>query len=107
MTQSAKVLTLYRRILTLHRKKLKPHMRVLGDQYVRDEFKRHKSSDPKYVALFIREWEQYAAVMATKQNRFGEMLSSEDNELLDGEQKKKLRSLQEAARKLGKNIGSS
>lgn len=29
------VLRLYRRILTLHKKKLAPHMRILGDQYVR------------------------------------------------------------------------
>lgn len=35
VTSKRDVLRLYRRILTLHKKKLAPHMRVLGDQYVR------------------------------------------------------------------------
>lgn len=92
---AADVLRLYRRILTLHRSKLAPQMRVLGDQYVRcvsrsmttvaislvvlrrvemlraasDEFKRHKDAAPKFVPLFVREWEQYAQVMSQKQDR--------------------------------------
>jgi hypothetical protein len=104
MAERAKVLALYRRILTLHRQKLEPHMRVLGDQYVRDEFKRHKGAAPKFVPLFLREWEQYAAVMESKQSRFGQELSAEDSQLLDGEQKVKLRSLQDAAKKVGETI---
>ncbi|KAG7382628.1 acetate non-utilizing protein 9 [Phytophthora pseudosyringae] len=104
MADRAKVLALYRRILTLHRQKLEPHMRVLGDQYVRDEFKRHKSAAPKFVPLFVREWEQYAAAMAQKKDRFGQELSGEDKQLLDGEQKVKLRSLQDAAMKVGETI---
>lgn len=34
-TSRSEALRLYRRILTLHKKKLAPHMRILGDQYVR------------------------------------------------------------------------
>lgn len=34
-TSHSEALRLYRRILTLHKKKLAPHMRILGDQYVR------------------------------------------------------------------------
>lgn len=34
-TSRGEALRLYRRILTLHKKKLAPHMRILGDQYVR------------------------------------------------------------------------
>ena len=104
MTHRAKVLALYKRVLTLHRRQLKPHMRVLGDQYVRDEFKRHKSADSKFVPLFLREWEQYAATMDQKKNSFGQELSIEDQQLLDGEQKMKLRSLQDAAKKVGETI---
>ncbi|KAL3674949.1 hypothetical protein V7S43_000873 [Phytophthora oleae] len=104
MADRAKVLTLYKRILTLHRQKLEPHMRVLGDQYVRDEFKRHKGAAPKFVPLFMREWEQYAAVMTQKKDRFGQELSSEDKQLLDAGQKDKLRSLQDAAKKVGETI---
>ncbi|ETI39185.1 hypothetical protein F441_15009 [Phytophthora nicotianae CJ01A1] len=104
MADRAKVLALYKRILTLHRQKLEPHMRVLGDQYVRDEFKRHKSAASKFVPPFMQEWEQYAAVMSDKKDRFGQELSAEDKKLLDGEQKVKLRSLQDAAKKVGETI---
>lgn len=104
MADRSKVLALYKRILTLHRRKLEPHMRVLGDQYVCDEFKRHKSAAPKFVPLFLREWEQYAAVMDQTKDRFGQELSVEDRQLLDGEQKVKLRSLQDAAKKVGETI---
>lgn len=34
-TSRSEALHLYRRILMLHKKKLAPHMRILGDQYVR------------------------------------------------------------------------
>ncbi|KAG7394090.1 acetate non-utilizing protein 9 [Phytophthora boehmeriae] len=104
MADRSKVLALYKRILTLHRQKLAPHMRVLGDQYVRDEFQRHKSAAPKFVPLFLREWEQYEAVMTQKKDRFGEQLSAEDKKLLDSEQQVKLRSLQDAAKKVGETI---
>ena len=35
-------LQLYRRILRVHRRKLEPEMRILGDSYVKAEFKAHK-----------------------------------------------------------------
>ncbi|CEG38075.1 protein acn9 mitochondrial [Plasmopara halstedii] len=98
------VLRLYRRILTLHRQKLDRHMRILGDQYVRDEFKRHKTAAAKFVPLFLSEWEQYSAVLARKENRFGQELSAEEKQLFDNEQKQKLRSLQDAAKKVGDTI---
>ncbi|CAH0475476.1 unnamed protein product [Peronospora belbahrii] len=104
MANRSKVLTLYKHILTLHRYKLEPHMRVLGDQYVRDEFKRHKNAASKFVPLFLREWEQYAAMMSQKKNCFGQELSVEDQQLLDDEQKIKLRTLQDAAKKVGETI---
>lgn len=49
------VLLLYRRILILH-KGLPPEFRVVGDNYVRDEFKRHKSVDTVLATNFMREW---------------------------------------------------
>jgi hypothetical protein len=36
-------LQLYRRILRVHRKKLDPEMRVLGDGYVKSEFRAHRN----------------------------------------------------------------
>lgn len=38
-------LQLYRRILRVHRKKLEPEMRILGDGYVKSEFRAHKDVD--------------------------------------------------------------
>ncbi|TYZ65476.1 hypothetical protein PybrP1_005040 [[Pythium] brassicae (nom. inval.)] len=101
------MLRLYRRILTLHRAKLAPQMRVLGDQYVRDEFKRHKDAAPKFVPLFVREWEQYEQFMRQKQDRFGKELSAEEKALFDGEQQERLRSLQEAAETVGETLAGT
>lgn len=96
----------------------------------RDEFKRHKDAAPKFVPLFMREWQQYEQFMSQKQDsvrypdsfmcccitrtdwvllwmllsQFGKELSAEEKALLDGEQQEKLRSLKDAARKVGESI---
>jgi hypothetical protein len=36
---------LYRRILRAHRKHLAPDMRVIGDEYVKHEFRAHRAVD--------------------------------------------------------------
>lgn len=36
---------LYRRLLRVHRKKLPPQMRLLGDEYVKSEFRAHRNVD--------------------------------------------------------------
>ncbi|XP_051937669.1 succinate dehydrogenase assembly factor 3, mitochondrial [Hippocampus zosterae] len=56
--QASKVLSLYKRILVLHRF-LPIHLRALGDNYVKDEFRRHKNASPEEVKGFMREWENY------------------------------------------------
>ncbi|KAI5292634.1 acetate non-utilizing protein 9 [Ascosphaera acerosa] len=54
-------LQLYRRILRTHRRKLPAEMRLLGDQYVRSEFRLHKSIDnPVHIVGFLTEWQVYA-----------------------------------------------
>lgn len=50
---------LYRSLLKAHKKQLPLHMRVLGDAYVRQEFKRHKAAEEKFVNLFMQEWRNY------------------------------------------------
>lgn len=50
------VRSLYKRILVLHRF-LPIDLRALGDQYVKDEFRRHKSASPDDVKGFMKEWE--------------------------------------------------
>ncbi|XP_042745206.1 succinate dehydrogenase assembly factor 3, mitochondrial [Lagopus muta] len=54
--------SLYRRILLLHRA-LPPALRELGDRYVKEEFKKHKAAGPAEARRFLREWENYAALI--------------------------------------------
>lgn len=68
---------LYRRILRAHRHKLDPQMRLLGDEYVKAEFRAHRQVDnPIHIVLrarrpnhrradplqigFLTEWQMYA-----------------------------------------------
>uniref|UniRef100_A0A8C9EQW2 Succinate dehydrogenase assembly factor 3 n=1 Tax=Pavo cristatus TaxID=9049 RepID=A0A8C9EQW2_PAVCR len=53
---------LYRRILLLHRA-LPPALRELGDRYVKEEFRKHKAAGPAEAQRFLREWEDYAALI--------------------------------------------
>ncbi|XP_076769825.1 succinate dehydrogenase assembly factor 3, mitochondrial isoform X2 [Arvicanthis niloticus] len=52
----SRVRSLYRRILQLHRA-LPPDLKALGDQYVKDEFRRHKTVGPGEAQRFLKEWE--------------------------------------------------
>uniref|UniRef100_A0A8H7NCE8 Succinate dehydrogenase assembly factor 3 n=1 Tax=Bionectria ochroleuca TaxID=29856 RepID=A0A8H7NCE8_BIOOC len=52
---------LYRRILRAHRKHLPADMRVLGDEYVKAEFRAHRKVDnPAHLIGFLSEWQLYA-----------------------------------------------
>lgn len=52
---------LYRRILRTHRKFLPKEMRVLGDEYVKAEFRAHQKIDnPVHIVGFLTEWQSYA-----------------------------------------------
>ncbi|XP_037096433.1 succinate dehydrogenase assembly factor 3, mitochondrial [Syngnathus acus] len=58
MATGAQVCSLYKRILVLHRF-LPLHLRALGDDYVKDEFRRHKNASPDEVKSFMKEWDNY------------------------------------------------
>ncbi|KAI0483229.1 hypothetical protein GGR56DRAFT_623485 [Xylariaceae sp. FL0804] len=52
---------LYRRLLRAHRRHLPREHRVLGDQYVRAEFRAHRNVDnPAHLIGFLTEWQLYA-----------------------------------------------
>lgn len=52
---------LYRRLLRAHRKHLPSEMRILGDQYIKSEFRQHRSVDnPVHIIGFLSEWQSYA-----------------------------------------------
>ncbi|XP_069485476.1 succinate dehydrogenase assembly factor 3, mitochondrial [Ambystoma mexicanum] len=67
MLHLLKVRSLYKRILLLHRV-LPVELKALGDQYVKDEFRRHKSVNPAEARQFLKEWESYASVLGQQAN---------------------------------------
>ncbi|XP_046874692.1 succinate dehydrogenase assembly factor 3, mitochondrial [Hypomesus transpacificus] len=91
----SRVRTLYKRILLLHRF-MPIDLRALGDQYVKDEFRRHKMASPDEVKYFMREWENYkdtmqAQVLETaggrvKKMEFGAELTEDKLKLFQDEQ---------------------
>lgn len=54
-SQSQRVRILYKTILKLHRG-LPEELQVLGTNYTRDEFRRHKKCNEKEAGIFINEW---------------------------------------------------
>lgn len=62
-TNVQKVRILYKLILRLHRS-LPDELQVIGTNYARDEFKRHKSCAPNEAAIFMNEWTDYAISLA-------------------------------------------
>ncbi|GAB0138252.1 hypothetical protein EsDP_00006489 [Epichloe bromicola] len=52
---------LYRRLLRAHRKHLPFEMRVLGDEYIKAEFRLHRKVDNRaHLIGFLSEWQLYA-----------------------------------------------
>ncbi|KAK2096290.1 Succinate dehydrogenase assembly factor 3, mitochondrial, partial [Saguinus oedipus] len=59
----SRVRALYKRVLQLHRV-LPPDLKALGDQYVKDEFRRHKAVGSDEAQRFLQEWEASGALVS-------------------------------------------
>ncbi|XP_020640888.1 succinate dehydrogenase assembly factor 3, mitochondrial [Pogona vitticeps] len=104
----SRVRILYRRILQLHRA-LPLELKALGDQYVKDEFRRHKTVGPEEAQYFLQEWENYAETLyqqvsqntqtSTSQPSFGSHLPEDKLNALRDEQVGQLRELMDEATK--------
>ncbi|XP_042333616.1 succinate dehydrogenase assembly factor 3, mitochondrial [Sceloporus undulatus] len=104
----SRVRSLYKKILQLHRA-LPLELKALGDQYVKDEFRRHKSVNPEEAQRFLQEWENYAAILwqqtsqhvrgSTGRPCFGSDLSEEKLNALRDEQIGQLQELMDEATK--------
>ncbi|KAF4100197.1 succinate dehydrogenase assembly factor 3, mitochondrial [Onychostoma macrolepis] len=78
------VRSLYKRILLLHRF-MPIDLRALGDQYVKDEFRRHKTASAEEATRFMVEWQNYKDTLQTqvleavghKKLEFGSVLPEE------------------------------
>ncbi|VVC86133.1 succinate dehydrogenase assembly factor 3, mitochondrial [Leptidea sinapis] len=58
-----RVRRLYKLIFRVHRA-LPAELRVLGDNYARAEFKRHKQCNADEARIFLNEWTDYAIKLA-------------------------------------------
>ncbi|XP_053694415.1 succinate dehydrogenase assembly factor 3, mitochondrial [Sabethes cyaneus] len=65
-----RVRMLYKAILKLHRG-LPEELHSLGDQYVKEEFRRHKTCSVKEAKLFMEEWTDYAISLANQLHHKG------------------------------------
>lgn len=54
-THLQRVCRLYKVVLRLHRG-LPTDIKILGDVYVKDEFRRHKNCKPTEANVFLNEW---------------------------------------------------
>ncbi|KAH8338931.1 hypothetical protein KR074_005680 [Drosophila pseudoananassae] len=106
LTHPQRVRLLYKTILRLHRG-LPAELRALGDNYVRDEFRRHLKCNPMEAQLFMTEWARYASTI-TKQlglrgkpkGELGEPLDTSAVEMLKDDQVVQLYELMLAAKGL-------
>ena len=56
-------LQLYRRLLRAHRKYLPPAARVIGDEYVKAEFRRTKDTEnPIHIIGFLTQWQVFVYI---------------------------------------------
>uniref|UniRef100_A0A0M3I9K9 Succinate dehydrogenase assembly factor 3 n=1 Tax=Ascaris lumbricoides TaxID=6252 RepID=A0A0M3I9K9_ASCLU len=63
-------LILYKRILRLHYG-LPEELRYIGDNYVKDEFRRHKNAPPEQALLFLKEWAEYCMSLSKQLSNKG------------------------------------
>ncbi|KAA8906272.1 hypothetical protein FN846DRAFT_719964 [Sphaerosporella brunnea] len=98
-------LQLYRRLLRTHRKKLPAEMRVLGDEYVKSEFRLHKDIDnPAHIVGFLTEWQLYAQALEGDTWK-GQRLEKEKIEKMSDEQVGQLYELMRNIKGLGEGQG--
>ena len=76
---------LYRRLLRAHRKFLPTEMRLLGDQYVKSEFRAHRSvENPIHIIGFLKEWQTYAQAVEGD-SWYGDKIEAEKIDKMSGE----------------------
>lgn len=94
-------LKLYRSILRAHKNKLPPMLRGLGDEYVRSEFKAHKSTDnPLHIIGFLTQWQEYLHLI-TGEKWMEETLNKSDLEKMSPDQICQLHELMQETKRVG------
>lgn len=94
-------LQLYRAILRAHIHRLPLELRYLGDEYVKAEFKAHKSTDnPLYIVGFLTQWQDYLRSLDGGDWMNGK-LSQQDLDKMSPEQVGQLYELMQETQRLG------
>ncbi|TAQ91237.1 hypothetical protein B7494_g471 [Chlorociboria aeruginascens] len=76
---------LYRRLLRAHRKFLPLEMRVLGDEYIKSEFRAHRDvENPVHIVGFLTEWQMYVQKLEGD-SWIGEKMDMEKIEKMSGD----------------------
>ncbi|KAK8829218.1 hypothetical protein WA577_004485 [Blastocystis sp. JDR] len=91
--------SLYRRLLRVHEKKLPFEMRVLGNLFVKQEFKKTVNAKPQFMNRFLYEWEAYYNDLAHDKH-IGKDLTREEKDMLNDSQKEQFQSLEQEAKHL-------
>jgi len=87
---------MYRKVLVAHRSYLSGVQRALGDAYVKEEFRRHRRADAKFVGPFLEEWDKYVSFLS----RGATLLQSHElQQALSPQQSKQLQQLKQAISK--------
>ncbi|XP_062591884.1 succinate dehydrogenase assembly factor 3, mitochondrial-like [Saccostrea cucullata] len=108
----SRVRILYKAILRLHRS-LPLEMRAMGDQYVKDEFRRHKQVNTAEAHVFMQEWTKYYLSLGKqlsarrKEQIVGSHLSEEFAEHFSDDQAHQLLELHKAIKNPQEGEGSS
>lgn len=93
---------LYRRLLRIHRKRLGPEERIMGDLYLKAEFRRHKDIDnPIHIIGFLTQWQQYGQMLegdSWKESKFDMELLDKMNDQQVGQMYELMQSIQKRAR---------
>ncbi|KAF3986832.1 hypothetical protein FT663_01569 [Candidozyma haemuli var. vulneris] len=94
-------LKLYRSILRAHRTKLPAELRFLGDEYVKAEFKAHKSTDNAlHIVGFLTQWQDYLRSIDGGTWQEGKMTQS-DLDKMSPEQVSQLYELMQETKRIG------
>ncbi|KAK0515259.1 hypothetical protein JMJ35_002638 [Cladonia borealis] len=96
---------LYRRLLRGHRKYLDPQMRLLGDEYIKSEFRAHRNvENPMHIIGFLTEWQMYAQKVEGDSWK-GEKLDKGKIDKMSDQQLGQMYELMQAIRKQGQDDG--
>ncbi|XP_075991190.1 succinate dehydrogenase assembly factor 3 [Anticarsia gemmatalis] len=77
-----RVRRLYKLIFRVHRA-LPPELRIMGDNYARDEFKRHKNCNADEAKIFLNEWTDYAITLAKQMKPLQQAKKKKVGEYMD------------------------